>query len=89
MEPALPISAEAVERTLLPLERATQLPPRAFTEPGVLAWEMEHVFRRGWVGACHIDQLAGRGRFVCWRSASRATSAASPWPAPGSGAAAR
>jgi len=30
----------------------------------VLAWELEHVFRRGWIGACHIDQLAGRGRFV-------------------------
>jgi len=62
--PNLPLSAEDVELTLLPLERATQLPPRAFTDPGVLAWEMEHVFRRGWIGACHIDQIAGRGRFV-------------------------
>ena len=62
--PNLPLSADDVELTLLPLERATQLPPRAFTDPDVLAWELEHVFRRGWIGACHIDQLAGRGRFV-------------------------
>jgi phenylpropionate dioxygenase-like ring-hydroxylating dioxygenase large terminal subunit len=62
--PHLPLSADDVELTMLPLERATQLPPRAFTDPDVLAWELEHVFRRGWLGACHIDQLAGRGRFV-------------------------
>ncbi|HET8953058.1 MAG TPA: aromatic ring-hydroxylating dioxygenase subunit alpha [Solirubrobacteraceae bacterium] len=60
----LPLSADEVELTLLPLERATQLPPRSFTDPGVLAWELQHVFRRGWIGACHIDQLAGRGRYV-------------------------
>ena len=60
----LPLSADEVELTLLPLERATQLPPRSFTDPGVLAWELEHLFRRGWIGACHIDQLAGRGRYV-------------------------
>ena len=64
MGPNLPLSADEVELTLLPLERATQLPPRSFTDPGVLAWELEHVFRRGWIGACHIDQLAGRGRYV-------------------------
>jgi Rieske 2Fe-2S family protein len=60
----LPLAAGEVEATLLPLERATQLPPRAFTQPDVLAWELEHLFRRGWLGACHIDRLAGRGRFV-------------------------
>jgi Rieske 2Fe-2S family protein len=62
--PDLPLAADEVELTLLPLERATQLPPRSFTDPDVLAWELEHVFRRGWIGACHIDQLAGRGRYV-------------------------
>ena len=64
MGPDLPLAADEVELTLLPLERATQLPPRSFTDPDVLAWELEHVFRRGWIGACHIDQLAGRGRYV-------------------------
>ena len=62
--PPLPLSAADVERTLLPLERATQLPPAAFTDPAVLAWETEHLFRRGWICAGHVDQVRERGRFV-------------------------
>ena len=64
MVPTLPLAADDVERTLLPLARATQLPPRAFTDPDVLAWELEHVFRRGWIGACHADQVRERGQYV-------------------------
>jgi glycine betaine catabolism A len=62
--PTLPLPADDVARTLLPLERASQLPPRSFTDPGVLAWELEHVFRRGWIGACHVDQVRERGQYV-------------------------
>jgi phenylpropionate dioxygenase-like ring-hydroxylating dioxygenase large terminal subunit len=62
--PTLPLPADEVERTLLPLTQATQLPPRAFTDPGVLGWELEHLFRRGWIGVGHVDQLRERGQFV-------------------------
>ena len=60
----LPLTADDVERTLLPLERATQLPPQAFTDPAVLEWELEHLFRSTWVCACHTDQVRERGQFV-------------------------
>ncbi len=60
----LPLIADDLERTLLPLERATQLPPEAFTDPAVLEWELEHLFRRGWVTACHSGQVNERGQFV-------------------------
>jgi hypothetical protein len=61
---ALPFTADDVERTLLPLERATQLPPAAFTDEAVLEWELEHLFRTNWVCACHADQVGSRGQFV-------------------------
>ena len=64
MAPMLPLATDEVERTILPLERATQLPPRAFTDPDVFAWELEHLFHSGWIGACHADQVRERGRYV-------------------------
>ncbi len=64
MPPAAPVPLEAIERTRLPLERATQLPPAAFTDPAVLAWELEHLFRAGWVCAGHVDQVREGGRFL-------------------------
>src|SRR5262245_54735729 len=62
--PVPPLIAEEVQRTRLPLERATQLPRAAFTDPGVLAWEQEGPFGRGWIWACHADQVRERGRYV-------------------------
>jgi Rieske 2Fe-2S family protein len=49
--------------TQQPLERATMLPPRAFTAPGVFVWEMENVFT-GWVCAGHVSALDVPGKFV-------------------------
>jgi Rieske 2Fe-2S family protein len=60
--PPLPI--DAVQRTRRPLERATQLPGAAFTDPAVLAWELRHLFGREWVCAGHIDQVRATGQFV-------------------------
>src|SRR3954462_10106808 len=62
--PALPLSADAVQRTRLPRERATQLPGAAFTDPEVLAWEIEEVFQCSWICAGHVDQVNQRGKFV-------------------------
>jgi Rieske 2Fe-2S family protein len=61
---SLPLSADDVQRTRLPLEQATQLPGAAFTDPDVLAWEIAEVFQRSWVCAGHIDQVDERGRYV-------------------------
>ena len=58
---ALPFTADDVERTLLPLEHATQLPPAAFTDESVSQWELEHFFRSGWMCACHVEQVRSAG----------------------------
>jgi phenylpropionate dioxygenase-like ring-hydroxylating dioxygenase large terminal subunit len=60
----LPLHADALQRTRLPLERATQLPAAAFTDPAVLAWELEEVFQHSWICAGHIDQVNERGKFA-------------------------
>src|SRR5689334_8220319 len=62
--PVLDLSLDAVERTRLPLERATQLPGAAFTDPGVLDWELAHLFGREWVCAGHVGALQQRGDFL-------------------------
>jgi Rieske 2Fe-2S family protein len=64
MAAELPLTIAEVHRTLQPLERATQLPGAAFTDDAVLAWELEHLFRREWVCAGHIDQLRETGWFA-------------------------
>ncbi len=33
-----------VARTMVPVERATMLPPAAFTDPSVLEWEIDEIF---------------------------------------------
>jgi glycine betaine catabolism A len=60
----LPLSASEVERTRLPLERASQLPGAAFTDPAVLEWEVDQIFKREWVCAGHIDQVNERGKYL-------------------------
>jgi Rieske 2Fe-2S family protein len=59
----LTLDREAVERVLRPLGRATQLPPQAFVDPEVFAWERETLFR-GWVCAGHVSALGERGAFL-------------------------
>ena len=59
----LRLDRAAVERVRLPLEQATQLPPQAFLDPDVLAWERETLFG-GWVCAGHAGMLDARGAFL-------------------------
>jgi Rieske 2Fe-2S family protein len=61
---ALPLSRADVEAALAPIEQARMLPAAAYTDPGVLAWEREHVFDHGWVAACHAGALAAPGSQV-------------------------
>ena len=60
----LPLSIRDLERTREPLERATMLPGAAFTDPQVLEWELESVFRGGWICVGHVDQVRERGDFL-------------------------
>src|ERR1700709_1128832 len=62
--PALPLYTADVERTCLPLEQATMLPGRAFTDAAVLDWERANFFRRGWICAGHIEQGGARGKYL-------------------------
>jgi Rieske 2Fe-2S family protein len=59
----LPFDATEIERTCLPLERATMLPGAAFTDAAVFAWEQANIFR-GWICAGHADQVSRRGAYV-------------------------
>ena len=60
----LPLSIGELQRTRAPLERATMLPRAAFTDPRVLEWEIEHLFRGGWICAGHVDQVRERGEYL-------------------------
>lgn len=58
------VSGADLEATLQPLERATMLPPAAFLDPGVLAWELENIFMGGWICVGHVSAVAEPGAYV-------------------------
>jgi carnitine monooxygenase subunit len=62
--PELRLDPEQVEATLEPLERATMLPPSAFTDPSVLAWELDGLFGGDWICAAHASAVAEPGAYV-------------------------
>jgi glycine betaine catabolism A len=62
--PELRLDPEQVEATLEPLERATMLPPSAFTDPSVFAWELEGLFGGDWICAAHASTVAEPGAYV-------------------------
>ena len=64
MSPRLRLDPEQVLRTLEPLERATMLPPPAFTDQAVLDWELHELFGRGWICAAHVSAIAEPGAWV-------------------------
>jgi Rieske 2Fe-2S family protein len=59
-----PLAPDELELTRRPLEQASQLPGAAFTDPEVLDWELEHVFRREWICVGHSDQVSERGQYL-------------------------
>jgi Rieske 2Fe-2S family protein len=59
-----PFSPEDLAPTLRPLLEASQLPPRAFTDAAVAAWEAEHLYLGGWVCAGHVSAVRERGAYV-------------------------
>ncbi|UJA21345.1 aromatic ring-hydroxylating dioxygenase subunit alpha [Thermoleophilia bacterium SCSIO 60948] len=62
-KPVLRLDSEAVESTRQPVERATMLPPAAFADPSVFAWELDEIFS-GWVCAGHVSQVSSPGAYV-------------------------
>src|SRR5687767_9554537 len=59
-----PFTEEELAPTRLPLLEASLLPPRAYTDHDVAAWEAEHVFLGGWICIGHTAQLADRGAYI-------------------------
>ena len=59
----LALDPTEVARTLVPVERATMLPPAAFAAPSVLDWELATIFR-GWVCVGHVSAVDEPGKFV-------------------------
>jgi Rieske 2Fe-2S family protein len=59
----LDLDPRDIELTMQPLERASMLPPRAFTDPGVFAWELDNLFR-DWVCVGHVSAVGEPGKFV-------------------------
>jgi Rieske 2Fe-2S family protein len=62
--PSLPLDRAGVEATLQPLERASMLPPSAFTDTAVFEWELESLFCDGWICAAHVSAVAEPGSYV-------------------------
>jgi glycine betaine catabolism A len=59
----LDLDPAELEATLQPVERATMLPPRAFTDPAVFDWELDAIFR-GWVCAGHVSAVDEPGKYL-------------------------
>jgi glycine betaine catabolism A len=59
-----PFTEAELAPTLRPLLEASMLPPRAFTDEAVAAWETEHFFLGGWVCIGHASLVGERGAYV-------------------------
>ena len=59
-----PFTEEELAPTRLPLLEASLLPPRAYVDEDVAAWEAEHIFLGGWVCVGHAAQVRERGDYL-------------------------
>jgi Rieske 2Fe-2S family protein len=59
-EPA-PLSAAGVADALRPFGQSRMLPPAAYADPAVFAWEQRHFFGGGWLCVGRSDQLPQPG----------------------------
>ena len=44
----------------------TTLPPESYFDPGVYRLEMDRIFCRAWIHACHVSQIPSLGDFVTY-----------------------
>lgn len=61
MSVALPLDRDDLLAVLRPRGEAQPLPPAAYTDPDVLAWELEHLFEGGWACVGHAADAPGAG----------------------------
>ncbi len=62
--PAPPIDRAALEAVLLPLDRATPLPARAYVDPGVFAVELDRIWDRSWRCVGREDDVIAPGAWL-------------------------
>ena len=61
--PTLKLDPDQVAETLHPVERASMLPPAAFADEDVFAWELGEIFR-GWLCVGQVSQVSEQGKYV-------------------------
>lgn len=57
------------ERTAPPASfpQLPDIPAGRYTDPAFLKLEREHLWRRSWLYACHMDELPAQGSYVLWK----------------------
>jgi len=58
------LSTEEAAAVRLPLEAASFLPPRVYSDPAIFEAEWAGMFRSSWVPLCHVSQLREPGSYV-------------------------
>ncbi len=61
---AAPLTDVEVAKVRLPLEQASMLPLRCYSDPAFHTFEVRSVFRRSWLPVCRVDQVENPGDFV-------------------------
>jgi Rieske 2Fe-2S family protein len=59
--PPAPLDPAALAASLKPFGQSRMLPPAAYTDPAVFAWERQHFFGGGWLCVGRSDQVANPG----------------------------
>jgi Rieske 2Fe-2S family protein len=59
--PLAPLDPAALAAALRPFGESRMLPPAAYTDPGVFAWEQRHFFGGGWLCLGRSDQVPDPG----------------------------
>jgi len=57
------LTRQEIDAVRAPVERASTLPPRCYTDPDFYAFEVERVFRRSWLPVGRVDQVAQPGDY--------------------------
>jgi Rieske 2Fe-2S family protein len=61
MVPPAPINSAALAESLLPFGQSRMLPPAAYADPAVFAWEQKHFFDGGWTCVGFTAEVANPG----------------------------
>lgn len=59
-----PLTSAEIDAVRRPLNRASLLPTRVYSDPDIFKLERERLFPSGWMVVCHVSDLAEPGRYV-------------------------